>query len=1359
MVRIRLVTGITETEYTQDPSPVTGTTPTYVITPFNEVGLGPEASVAVPISPSAPLNVTVVISPFDSANVSIAWNEPTFGDTPFTYDVVRAAGGIEQNPPTTTIADGTLAAGVVDQPSTGAWRYRVRAVNAVDSGPWSGWVGVNVGLPEILLFVVDSAGDELWRINPDNPGDVSGDYGLVGDLPSGLTNPNGIAYGDGRWLVVDNTGDELWRINPDNPGDASGDYGLVGDLPSGLAAPRGGGYGDSRWLIVDSSGGELWRINPDNPGDEGGVYGLAGTLPSGLTNPRGIGYGDGRWLVVDSSGDTLWRINPDNPGDESGDYGLVGDLPPRLTSPNGIGYGDGRWLVVDSTGATLWRINPDNPGDASGDYGLVGDLPSGLTSPLGVGYDTSAAIVPGAPDAPTLSVIDSGEVIIIWTEPVGGGDGPYIYDLVRAAAGIDPNPPTTTIESDTSATTTTDTPGDGAWRYRVRAGNTAGDGPWSAWASIDVVVDPPGPVHNLVAAFSPVPSDRVNVDWDAPNTGGTVDDYRIERRVGLGAWTALDTDRTVSSYTDTAVNAGTTYGYRVRAQGPGGVGPYETTSVQVPAELTEPGPVGDLEIESSTSTSLEIDWTYPDDDGGSPITGYIVEYRTTVAPPNTPFVEVSRSGTVSRQTITGLEAGTSYDVRVAAVNAQGTGSYETVSGATDTEAPGPVRNLDATPSATQVVVDWDPPNTGGTVDDYRIERRVGLGAWTALDTDRTVSSYTDTAVNAGTTYGYRVRAQGPGGVGPYETTSVQVPAELTEPGPVGDLEIESSTSTSLEIDWTYPDDDGGSPITGYIVEYRTTVAPPNTPFVEVSRSGTVSRQTITGLEAGTSYDVRVAAVNAQGTGPYETVSGATDTEAPGPVRNLDATPSATQVVVDWDPPNTGGTVDDYRIERRVGLGAWTALDTDRTVSSYTDTAVNAGTTYGYRVRAQGPGGVGPYETTSVQVPAELTEPGPVGDLEIESSTSTSLEIDWTYPDDDGGSPITGYIVEYRTTVAPPNTPFVEVSRSGTVSRQTITGLEAGTSYDVRVAAVNAQGTGPYETVSGATDTEAPGPVRNLDATPSATQVVVDWDPPNTGGTVDDYRIERRVGLGAWTLLDDDRTSTSYTDTAVTPGNTYGYRVRAQGPGGDSAYEITSAEIPAVDAPGRVTNVDIRYLTDSDRTLVNWDAPTTGGPVTGYRVWRGNTEIYSGTGTIHYDNNPPSGMHTYYIAAVGPGGQGPQESGAVDVPAEEVPPVPAFVGVFQLFGTGFIFTFDPDLDENHVPPTSAFAVFGVGIYAANNVNFVTQNPYGRVLLVGIAENLEPGTSVTVTYTKPSSVSQRLQDSAGNEVETFILSHTV
>ena len=76
------------------------------------------------------------------------------------------------------------------------------------------------------------------------------DVDVLGVLPGGAAKirfPAGIASHDGRLLLVDdrtgvlNAG--LWNINPENPGDESGDFGLISFLdfmsPSAMTSYEG----------------------------------------------------------------------------------------------------------------------------------------------------------------------------------------------------------------------------------------------------------------------------------------------------------------------------------------------------------------------------------------------------------------------------------------------------------------------------------------------------------------------------------------------------------------------------------------------------------------------------------------------------------------------------------------------------------------------------------------------------------------------------------------------------------------------------------------------------------------------------------------------------------------------------------------------------------------------------------------------------------------------------------------------------------------------------------------------------------------------------------------------------------------
>ena len=73
--------------------------------------------------------------------------------------------------------------------------------------------------------------------------------------------------------------------------------------------------------------------------------------------------------------------------------------------------------------------------------------------------------------------------------------------------------------------------------------------------------------------------------------------------------------------------------------------------------------------------------------------------------------------------------------------------------------------------------------------------------------------------------------------------------------------LSSRTSTSLTVAWTAPDNTGSPAITGYDLQYRETG---ETGFRNGPQNQTGTSASITGLEAGTEYQVEVRASNAEG---------------------------------------------------------------------------------------------------------------------------------------------------------------------------------------------------------------------------------------------------------------------------------------------------------------------------------------------------------------------------------------------------------------------------------------------------------------------------------------------------------------
>ena len=89
------------------------------------------------------------------------------------------------------------------------------------------------------------------------------------------------------------------------------------------------------------------------------------------------------------------------------------------------------------------------------------------------------------------------------------------------------------------------------------------------------------------------------------------------------------------------------------------------------------------------------------------------------------------------------------------------------------------------------------------------------------------------------------------------------PVSPTVPSQVTGLTLGTATSTTQPLTWTAPSN-GGSAITDYLVEYKASASGTWLTFTHVA--STATSITVTGLTASTSYDYRVSAINAVGTG-------------------------------------------------------------------------------------------------------------------------------------------------------------------------------------------------------------------------------------------------------------------------------------------------------------------------------------------------------------------------------------------------------------------------------------------------------------------------------------------------------------
>jgi predicted phage tail protein len=182
---------------------------------------------------------------------------------------------------------------------------------------------------------------------------------------------------------------------------------------------------------------------------------------------------------------------------------------------------------------------------------------------------------------------------------------------------------------------------------------------------------------------TPVSGSQINLSWTAPtnNGGSPITGYKIERSLDSTTWTTVssNTGSTATTFTDIGLLPVTQYSYRVSAINSVGTGSPSNTAVATTLTAV-PGVPTNLQATPVSGSQINLSWTAPTNNGGSPITGYMIERSTDgvnfgIAVPNT-------GTTALTFTDSGLLPLTTYYYRVHAINAIDTGSPSNIASAT-----------------------------------------------------------------------------------------------------------------------------------------------------------------------------------------------------------------------------------------------------------------------------------------------------------------------------------------------------------------------------------------------------------------------------------------------------------------------------------------------------------------------------------------------------------------------------------------------------------------------------------------------------------------------------------------------------
>jgi fibronectin type 3 domain-containing protein len=604
-----------------------------------------------------------------------------------------------------------------------------------------------------------------------------------------------------------------------------------------------------------------------------------------------------------------------------------------------------------------------------------------------------------------------------------------------------------------------------------------------------------------------ITSTSTALSWNF-TTGAT--GYNVYRSTSsTGTYTKQNTALiTENSYIDTSVLSGTSYYYKASVVNSGG----ESDRSDFISVLTVPSAPGGINAEMSSSGIITLIWTSP----GGVVSSYNI-YRS-----DSPSGAYSKAGTSTQTSYTdnGLAVNTVYYYKVSALNASGESSQSDYTGS----VPSIPKEVSASSvSSSSVSISW---SIAVGAENYKTYRSTSAdGTYSQVGTPAS-SPYTDTGLSSNTIYFYKVSAINSGGEGAKSTavSVTTIPAVPTEVSSV------ASSPGSITVSW---------PVVSGVTTKVYRCDSSSGSYDQIGTS-TGSSYTDTGLPVNTTYYYKVSAANSNGeSGQSVAVFATTMPDIPSGISA--STVSSSSLSLTWMP--VSGAVN-YRIYRTTSAsGTYTRIEISIS-SPYTNTGLQAGTTYYYKVSAVNNAGVESPLSSSVST---ITKPAVPSLASSAALSSSSIRVSWY---SEYGAQ--GYRI-YRSTSA--SGTYNQIGTS-TSSPYDDTGLQANTTYYYKVSAFNNGGESDLsDFVSVKTNLAAPTGLAAT--TTSANNINLSWNAVT--GAVSYTVLQPYTGTMGTIIWSG--TARSLNITGNTTNNTYAFSVIASGANGergDQSDYVTSS---------------------------------------------------------------------------------------------------------------------------------------------------------------------------------------------------------
>ncbi|XP_043933591.1 neogenin isoform X4 [Protopterus annectens] len=607
--------------------------------------------------------------------------------------------------------------------------------------------------------------------------------------------------------------------------------------------------------------------------------------------------------------------------------------------------------------------------------------PTSLTSATNdhLASATTTGPLPSAPRDVVASIVSTRFVKLTWRPPAEPHGDNLTYSVFYAKVGTNRERVENTSQPGEVQVTIQNLMPETKYVFRVVARNRHGPGESSVPLRVETQheVQLPGPAPNLQAyATSP---NSIAISWETPLSGnGEIQNYKL-----YYTEKAMDNEQAVDvadlTYTMSGLKKFTEYSFRVVAYNKHGPGvSTEDVMAKTFSDVPSAAPQN-LTLEVRNSKSILVQWQPPPPGTqNGDITGYKVRYRKVSR--KTDVVE-KFGGPQLFLLIDGLEPGTEYNFRVAALTVNGTGpSTEWMTAETfeadldESRVPDVPSSLHVRPLVTSIVVSWTPPdNADIVVRGYSIGYGIGSPHAQTIKVDYKQRYYTIDNLDPSSHYVISLKAFNNVGEGiPLYESAVTRPQTVPDPSPmlppVGVQAMIVSHDT-IRITWadnSLPKNQKITDARYYTVRWKTNI-PANAKYKTANT--TTLNYLVTGLKPNTLYEFSVMVTKGRRSSTWSmTTHGTTfesiPTSPPKDVTVVSKEGKPKVIIVNWQPPSeANGKITGYIIYYSTDVNAeihdWVIEPVVGNRLTHQIQELTLDTTYYFKIQARNSKGMGP----------------------------------------------------------------------------------------------------------------------------------------------------------------------------------------------------------------------------------------------------------------------------------------------------------------------------------------------------------------------------------------------------------------